>query len=86
MKDLLVRLSSRTFWVTIGSFITLVAAEQYTEAVAVAIAYITGEKYVDAKRPGSRTHAAPVGDESDVDNSRIVTGVGTIRPSDSVEE
>ena len=83
MKDLLARLTSRTFWVTIGAFITLCASEQYTEAVAVAIAYITGEKYVDSKQSRTTHYSAPgeaVDDEPDV--SRIETGVGRIKPHD----
>lgn len=88
MKDLLNRLSSRTLWVTIGTILVLVAEEQYTEAAAVAIAYVTGEKALDAvqTRSGAKMHYEAPKIADDVDTSQIETGVGRVRTHDEIEE
>lgn len=39
-KDFIERVTSRKFWVTVGSFITLVASKQYDEAVMIVLGYL----------------------------------------------
>lgn len=43
------RFLSRKFLLALGGFITLIAQEQYPEAVAVLIAFLTAEGIIDAK-------------------------------------
>lgn len=38
------RLTSRAFWLAVGTIITFIANDQWTEAMGVAIAYITGDR------------------------------------------
>lgn len=87
MNELLKRLSSRTFWIAIASFIGLMANDQYNEAAGVVIAYILAEKGKDAVEvaKGLKTPyiSSTVVENDDVDRSKIVTGVGSLKPSDS---
>lgn len=48
MSDLMTRLSSRKFLLTVGGVLTLSQSGKATEAVALAIAYILAEAGVDA--------------------------------------
>lgn len=47
--DRLLALFSRKFLVAVGSFVTLVTAKRYYEALGVAVAYIGVETHLDTK-------------------------------------
>lgn len=49
MRKLLVKLTSRKFLLALGSFITLIANKQFTEAVVVVTAYLAAEGVLDHK-------------------------------------
>jgi hypothetical protein len=49
MNDLRYRLTSRKLWVAVGGFITFVANKQYTEALAVALAFLGVEGAADIR-------------------------------------
>lgn len=74
MNNLKNKLTSRTFWLTVGTFIVFIANEQYTEAMAVAIAYITGEKVVDTFGTTSSVVYPQVPTSEYIDTSQVVTG------------
>lgn len=79
MNDLRNRLTSRTFWVAVGTIILLVANHQYTEAASVAVSYILGEKAVDtfSNRPvivSTPKNPMSQNDDEEVDTSVIVSG------------
>lgn len=88
MQAFLSRFTSRTFWITVGTIILMVTNEQYSEAAGVAIAYVLGEKGLDAvqTRSGVKTHYEASPEFEDVDTSKVVTGVGRIRAHDEDEE
>jgi hypothetical protein len=46
--DLIGRLTSRKLWLAVAAFIVFVANGQYTEAVAVVVAYLAAEGAADA--------------------------------------
>ena len=92
MKDLLARLTSRTFWVTVFTIGVMVTNEQYTEAASVAIAYVLGEKAIDTAGtlknrkvvPGTVTNVNVDSTASDdgLDRSDVVTGAHRIKTFD----
>lgn len=88
--DLLGRLSSRTFWVAVGTIITLIANEQWGEAASVAAAYILGEKGLDAVQTAKGqkvvVSSTPAVDDSSVDTSEVVTGTLRQRRTDEIDE
>ncbi len=49
MKNFIAKLGSRKFLLAVGAVITMVANKQYTEAAAVAAAYMAAEGYIDSK-------------------------------------
>jgi hypothetical protein len=50
MSDFLNRLTSRKFLLAVAAFLTAVANNEWNAAIAVVVAYIAGEGYVDGKR------------------------------------
>lgn len=91
MKELLLRLTSRTFWVAVLSIGTFIVNEQYTEAASVAVAYILGEKAIDTASTVRGTKVGNISNSTinvspespdDVDKSEIVTGAHRIPPFD----
>lgn len=46
------RLLSRKFWAAVGAFVTFAAAGQWTEAMAVIIAFVGAEAVVDYRALG----------------------------------
>ena len=81
MKQLFQSFLSRKFLLAVGSFLVLVANGQYTEAVAVIIAYIGVNGIVEAKTGGVSLPSTKVSVEShnmdDVDTGVIITGKDT---------
>jgi myosin-crossreactive antigen len=49
MRRFLSRFVSRKFLLAVGTALTLIANQQYDEAVAVVLAYLAAEGYIDAK-------------------------------------
>lgn len=81
MKNLLLRLSSRTFWVAVGTIVTLCANKMYDQAAAVASAYILGEKAVDtfSNRP-SVLPGVEIDESQNIGEGPLVTGTGRVQP------
>lgn len=82
---MLKKLTSRKFWLAVGSFIVLIANGAYTEAVAVIISYIGVEGAADVaeRKESAKTEQFKVenallsGDTiDDVDTSKIESGSG----------
>lgn len=91
MKDLVSRLSSRTFWVAVLTVITLCLNEQWGEAATVAAAYILGEKGLDAvsaaKSKTVNTSSVTVADsDSSLDTSDVWTGAARQRTTTEITE
>lgn len=82
MNDLKQRLTSRTFWIAVFTIGLFMLNEQYSEAAAVATAYIAGEKVVDTfgSRPVVVSPVQSAGshnmedDDIKVDPTKIETG------------
>lgn len=89
MKKIPDSLKSRKFWLAILTAVTLILNEQYNEAVAVIIAYMTIQGASDAVK----TYKNPMDIQSYEENlmsqndeqQKLVTGTGKLRRFDEEE-